>query len=47
MYLFAANMEKNISYLKVAKDWGQNILEQKLINKNIVQQVVFKYCVSS
>jgi len=47
MYLFAANMEKNISFLKMAKDWGQNISEQKLINKNTVQQVGFKYCVSS
>ena len=27
----------------MAKNWGQNISEQQLINKNIVQQVGIKY----
>jgi len=32
-------MRTRVSSLKMAKKWGQNMLEQQLINKNIVQPV--------
>ena len=32
-------MRTRVSFLKMAKKWGQNMLEQQLINKNIVQPV--------
>jgi hypothetical protein len=34
-------MRTRVSSLKMAKKWGQNMLEQQLINKNIVQPVGF------